>query len=151
MSTTMDPSNPRPWQNLAFTTFKQVKSLLGFHMKPSKRQPPEPSHRIQGDQPNTRTPTNTDDARTSPQTRRQMFFHHYTPFRESRQGSTTSLIRQSLFQQRYTYTELTDSTTQHPTTLFTSQNTPSTNTRPTPSFTRTSFTKMVTDNFDYTN
>ena len=63
-----------------------------------------------------------------------MFFHHYTPFRESRKGSTTSLIRQSLFQQRLplgTYTELTDSTTLHPTTLFTSQNTPSTNTRPT--------------------
>ena len=104
-----------------FTTFKQVNSLLGFHMKPSKRQPPEPSHRIQGDQPNTRTPSNTtDDTRTSPQTRRQMFFHHYTPFGESRQGSTTSLIRQSLFEQRLplgTYTELTDSTTQHPTTL----------------------------------
>ena len=31
-----------------FDTFEQVNSILGFHMKKSKRQPPEPSHRIQG-------------------------------------------------------------------------------------------------------
>lgn len=31
-----------------FGTFEQPNSLLGFHMKTSKRQPPEPSHRIQG-------------------------------------------------------------------------------------------------------
>lgn len=31
-----------------FETFEQINSLLGFHMKPSKRQPPDSPHRIQG-------------------------------------------------------------------------------------------------------
>ena len=31
-----------------FSTFERLNSILGFHMKKSKRQPPEPSHRIQG-------------------------------------------------------------------------------------------------------
>ena len=39
---------PKTLADFGFTTFEQLNSLLGFHMKPSKRQPPEPSHRIQG-------------------------------------------------------------------------------------------------------
>ena len=31
-----------------FDTFEQINSILGFHMKKSKRQPPDQSHRIQG-------------------------------------------------------------------------------------------------------
>lgn len=31
-----------------FETFEQINSLLRFHMKPSKRQPPDSPHRIQG-------------------------------------------------------------------------------------------------------
>ncbi len=31
-----------------FDTFEQINSILGFHMKKSKRQPPDYSHRIQG-------------------------------------------------------------------------------------------------------
>ena len=31
-----------------FDTFEQINSILGFHMKKSKRQPPDHSHRIQG-------------------------------------------------------------------------------------------------------
>ena len=39
---------PTQTANSGFSTFEQLNSILGFHMKKSKRQPPEQSHRIQG-------------------------------------------------------------------------------------------------------
>ena len=39
---------PAKTAHSGFSTFERLNSILGFHMKQSKRQPPEPSHRIQG-------------------------------------------------------------------------------------------------------
>ena len=39
---------PQASARSGFDSFEQINSILGFHMKKSKRQPPERSHRIQG-------------------------------------------------------------------------------------------------------
>ena len=140
-----------------FHTFEQLNCLLGFHMKPSKRQPPD---KIQKDsrrpyrmrpwisysstmpresqahlQPTPNTPTNTtNDTRTSQETRRKVFLYHNTPLWTSRQISTPSTIRQSIFQQwhsHHTNTKCHLGSYQHPSTLLTETFTTSTNTHQT--------------------
>ena len=74
------------------------------------------------------------DTRTSTQTRRQMFLHHYTPLWPSRTSRSSSTLRQSFLQQwhhQLTNTERHHRVTWHSQPLPTSPTSPSTTQHPT--------------------